>query len=227
MPSKGAFYGVVLVLAAMVVISSTLAAIYYLDYQQQVSENQRDVSELSAALSSYATVQSSLNSSLAGYNTTLRLLADSVANLNTSTPSYMKASVALASLWGEYQALVRNEGRTAPVFSVDMLVDYGNGTRVWYNDSSAQPGWNAYVTTLVLLNGSLQAVWYPQYGEHFVTGVDGVPQTQTQSWFVWDRGPGGWEVAPSGADGIEVGNGTVIAWTLCGYDADFSPSCHP
>ncbi|HYC26763.1 MAG TPA: hypothetical protein VEB67_01930 [Nitrososphaerales archaeon] len=227
MVARGMFLGVVALLAALLLVSATLAAIYYQDYQQQVSQNQKEGEELDRALASYATVQGSLNSSLKDYNTTLSLLADSVANLNTSTPSYLRASGALATLWAEYRSLAKEQGMKAVSLAVNVLVDFGNGTRRWYNDSAAQAGWNAYVTTLVLLDGHLDAVWYPQYGEHFVTGVAGVNQTTTTSWFVWVKGAGGWAVAGSGADGVQMDNGTSIAWTLCDYDASFNPQCSP
>lgn len=227
MVSKGAFYGVVVVLVAMLLISSG-AALYFFGLEQtQSQENQTYVGELNAALASYRTLSGSFNSSLKDYNSTLSLLAVAVENLNTSTPAYRNASVALSSLWESYRQLAEAGGGRALTYSADMLVDYGNGTRMWYNDSAAQPGWNGYVLTLVLLGGNLQADWYPQYGEHFVTGVNGVPGTDTKSWFVWEYSGGAWTVASTGSDYLQVHNGTTFAWTLCGYDANFDPTCTP
>ena len=217
----------VVLLVGLLVVSATAAAVFYGNYQTEASQNKQHVDELNAALSSYRSLEGSFNASLRDYNRTLSLLAAAVADLNTSTPAYQQASTALSSLWSSYQQLASAGGRKALEYSVHMLLDFGNGTRKWYNDSSAQPGWNAYVTTLVLLDGNVQGAWYPQYGEHFVTGIEGVPGSASSSWFVWEFEGGGWTASPTGADQMWVGNGTTIAWTLCGYDNNFVPSCMP
>jgi hypothetical protein len=227
MPARGVFYGAVAVFVALLILSGTLAAYYYGQYQQATSQNQRYASELSTALDSYRTLSGSYNASLSDYNRTLTLLAAAVANLNTTTPAYRNASVALSSLWSSYQQLAAASGRRALVYGVHLILNFGNGTRRWYNDSTAQPGWNGYVVSLVLLKGNVQATWYPQYGEHFVTGLDGIPQTTSESWFVWEFSGGGWTVSQSGADQIPIDNGTVLAWTFCGYDASYNPTCSP
>ena len=225
--SRGTFYGVVVVLAALLLISSTTAAIYYSDYQQEAAAVQSDQTELSLALANYHSLGGLYDASLNDYNQTLGLLADAVSGLNTSTPAYSTAAAELASLWSSYQALAAGSGQKPLAYDVSMRVDYGNGTSRWYNETTTQPGWNGYVVTLVLLDGNLQATWYPQYGEHLVTGLNGVNQTATESWFVWVLSDGRWEVSPTGADQMRVDNGTVLAWTLCGYDASFIPSCTP
>lgn len=227
MVAKGIFYGIVVTLIAFLLISSFLAFTYYSEYQQGVTQNQRSVQELSTALASYRSLSGSFNSSLTDYNRTLSLLATAVANLNTSTPAYHDASVALSSLWASYEKLASGGGRRALEFGVHMLVDYGNGTRRWYNDTAAQPGWNGYVVTLVLLNGNVQATWYPQYGEHLITGLGGVSQPTTKSWFLWSLTGGKWTSAQVGVDQLPIENGTSFAWTLCTYDANFNPNCSP
>jgi len=227
MQSKGMFYGVAAVLVALIILVSTFAIFYYGQDQEAVTQNKNHVGELDTALASYRALSGEYNSSLAGFNTTLALLTDAIGNLNTSTPAYMNASVALSSLWSEYQHLASYSGRRALVYGVQALVDFGNGTQRWYNDTRIQPGWNGYVATVVLLGGQVQAVWYPQYGEHLVTALGGVSQTSTTSWFFWEFGGSGWSLAPTGADGLQIDNGTTVAWTLCGYDSNFNPTCTP
>jgi len=212
---------------ALLLISSTFALVYYSDYQQASSQSGSYAGELGTALASYRSLSGDYNSSLRDYNTTLSLLATAVANLNTSTPAYVNASAALAKLWDSYQQLANISGRRTLAYTVNLLVDFGNGTLMWYNDTSTQPGWNGYVASLVVLKGNVQATWYPQYGEHFVTGIEGVPSTPSTSWFVWKFGGGGWSSSQTGADQMEVNNGTTIAWTLCTYDSSYNPTCSP
>ncbi len=227
MVSKGTFYGVVATFVALLLVTSTFAVLYYNNYQQSASQNQTYAGELGSALASYNRLSGSFNSSLEDYNTTLSLLATAVANLNTSTPAYRNASAALTSLWSKYEQLATVGGRKALVYEARLLVDFGNGTRKWYNETSVQPGWNGYLASLVLLNGNMQGIWYPQYGEHLVTGVEGVAQGASTSWFVWEFSGGTWTPSQTGADLIQMNNGTTIAWTLCGYDSNFNPTCTP
>ena len=224
---KGTLYGVVALFLVLLILVSTVALYYYEEDQLVSSQNHRYQSELNTALSHYSSLSQDFNSSLENYKLTLTLLASALSNLNTTIPAYHLGSQALASLWSSYQQLARSSGRTALVYEVQMLVDYGNGTRRWYNNTAIQPGWNGYVATLVLMNGNIQATWYPQYGEHLVTGIGGVSQGSSNSWFFWEYGSGGWSVASTGADGAQINNGTRIAWTLCGYDSNFNPSCTP
>jgi len=226
MVSRRTFYGAIIVLVAFLLVTSSVALLYYNQYQLEVSKNQHYVSELNSALASYKSLSGSFNSSLQDYNRTLSLLAVAVANLNTSTPAYRNASVALSSLWNSYLTLSSQSGRKVLAYEVRMLVDYGNGTRRWYNGSTVQPGWNGYVVTLALVNGNVQATWYPQYGEHFVTGIGGVLNTQNKFWFLLTYSKSAsWQVAQVGADDIPIFNGTIFAWTYCPANASYGPAC--
>ena len=226
MDQRGSASRMLVVFVAVLLMVSSVGAYYYYQDQQQAQANKTYTSELNAALNSYRALSESYNSSLQDYNRTLNLLAAAVANLNTSTSAYKNASSALASLWTAYQVLARESGRSAPSYELNMLVDYGNGTRVWYNDTRAQPGWNGYLVTLVVLNGDVQATWYPQYGEHYVTGIGGVSDTQSMFWFLLTYNQtASWQVAQVGADQIHVFNGTTFAWVYCAENAAYGPAC--
>jgi hypothetical protein len=233
--SRPTFYGTVAVLVALSLVSSSVAVFYYYRYQEQASASGEYSSELRAALAKYDSLTSSFNSSLQDYRTSLSLLAEAVSNLNTTTPAYLNASRDLVSLWNSYRLLASVGGTRPAIYVVDLEVEYpaaGGSTNEthyvrWYNGTAVEPGWNGYVVTLALLSGRVQAVWYPQYQEHFVTGIDGVNSTGSTAWFVWEYQGAGWQAAPSGVDEIQIHNGTIMAWTLCGYDASFVPSCSP
>ena len=229
MVSRGTFYGVVAVLVALLLLTSITALYYYNQYQSASSATEASGAELGVALARYDALAGQYNSSLSNDYTTISLLAQAVASLNTSTPAYRAASGDLATLWRSYQSLVDAGGGKPLAYDVHMLVDYGNGTLRWYNDSTAQPGWNAYVATLVLLDGDLNATWYPQFGsgEHFVTAINGVPGTESLSWSIWTYGGNQWTYSQVGADLIQAQNGTTIAWALCGYNSSYQPTCVP
>jgi hypothetical protein len=231
--SKGVLSGVIVTAVAVLLITSSFALIYFNEYQQEVATDRSHVSELNSALASYKTLQGSYDVSLRDYNRTLSLLALALANMNTSSAAYKSASAALASLWSSYQTLASVGGRKAPAYQVHMLVDFGNGTRRWYNNTSIQPGWNGYIVTLVLMNGRVQATWYPPGyfgaglpGAHFVSGIGGVSSTQTKFWFILTYSKTtSWQVAQVGADEIPIFNGTVFAWTFCSVNSNYGPAC--
>lgn len=224
MASK-ALYGAAVTFAALLVISATAGAYYYYEYQQATQSSNRYLGELTTATSQYDGLASNYNSSLALYNETFALLTGTIAVVNTSLPIYQQASVQLSQLWSRYLSL---KPAAASLYSSDILIDFGNGTRVWNNDTKVQPGWNMYVETVVLSHGDLQAQWYPAFQEHLVSGIDGVSDTATMSWFLWTyNATASWEASPIGADLLPVGNGSVFAWTYCGESASYAPLCTP
>ncbi|MDA4134573.1 MAG: hypothetical protein OK441_03275 [Thaumarchaeota archaeon] len=117
-------------------------------------------------------------------------------------------------------------GTQAYAGSTSILLDFGNGTQRWYNDTAVQPGWNVYLATVVITKGDLNDTWYPQYGEHLINGIEGLQNSQTGSWFLWSyNDTSRWQVAQIGADLVPTTNGSVFAWSYCGVSASYSPVC--
>jgi hypothetical protein len=117
-----------------------------------------------------------------------------------------------------------------PIQETNVLLDFGNGTLLWRNDTQVPTGANAYVATVIAAHGIVNATYYPPpYSEHLVTGIDNVQNSQQQSWFIWTyNGTVGWQAAQVGSDDLAVSNGSIFAWTYCNYDsATYLPSCTP
>jgi len=217
--------GVAITLVALLIISATAGIYYYAEYQQATQSKNQYVSELTTATSQYDSLVANYNSSLALYNETFSLLVGTIAVVNTSLPIFQQASADLFQLWGRYLSL---KPASSSLYTADILIAFGNGTAIWYNDSKVQPGWNMYTETVVLSRGDLQAQWYPQYQEHFLSGIDGVSNSKTMDWFLWTYNrTASWQKAQVGADELPVYNGSVIAWTYCGETASYAPECTP
>jgi hypothetical protein len=227
MPSNRIQNEVIVLLVAVLLVTSSLAALYYDRYQQQTSETNRYIGELQGALADNRQLNSFYGSSLKDLNRTISVLANALSNLNTSTPAYLEGSRELGTLWNQYLVLASMSGTGPARYSASMFLEFGNGTTSRFTGRTIQPGWNAYVATLAILNGSVQATWYPEFQEHFVTAIDGVSSGQSTAWFVWTQNGTRWEVSPVGADAIQVHNGTTFAWTLCSYDQSGKPVCSP
>lgn len=224
MTSKS-LYGSVALAVALLVIEGTVGAYYYTQYSSQRAAGQTLAQELNDADTRYAKLASDYNGLLSDYNRSISLLSRSIAVVNTSQPVYVEASKQLSALWQKYVTL---KPASTSLYKNDVLFDFGNGTRVWYNDTAIQPGWNFYVESVILTKGGLAAQWYPQYGEHLVTGIQGVMNTQTKYWFLWTyNATSSWQPAQVGADQLTSLNGSIYAWTFCGATPAYAPTCRP
>jgi hypothetical protein len=117
------------------------------------------------------------------------------------------------------QTYVRQLKQLNVKYFSNILIDYGNGTKTWYNNTKVDPGWNLYVTTQLITNGHINATYYPQYGSHFITAIYNVANTKTNYWLLWTyNSTAAWHMAQVGSDQLKMYNGSVYAWTYCGAD---------
>lgn len=215
---------VIAVLVALLLVSSSLGVFYYYQSGQETESKNQYINELSVANNNYNQLVTNYNSALSLYNETFALLSRVVGVVNTSTPAYQQASRELSQLWSFYLKL---KPTTGSLFKANVLIDFGNGTRRWYNDTSVQPGWNLYTLTVILSNGNLQATWYPQYQEHFISGIDGISNSKSTYWYLWTYNKtASWKTAQVGADDLPVYNGSIFAWTFCRSNPDYTPACN-
>ncbi len=225
MTSRSAFYGVVVAATALILISGTVAGYYYAQDSNANSNNARLTSELNNANANYSSLASNFNTLLAKYNQSIFLLASSIAVMNTSLPAFKEASAQLGALWGVYQSM---NPASRSLLHNNVYFDFGNGTRRWYNGTAIDAGWNMYVETVVLMKGQVAGTWYPAFGEHLITGIGGIPTSASSYWFFWSyNSTTSWELVPVGADAVLATSGSVYAWTYCGADANFNPTCTP
>jgi hypothetical protein len=215
-------YGVVAILLAGLIISSSAGVYYYYQYGREAQNANSYASQAAAANSQYNQLVSQYDSALSLYNQTLSLLAGTAGAMNTSLPIYAQASAQLPRLWNSYLNL---KPQSAHVYTANILIDFGNGTLRWHNNTRVQPGWNLYTTTLVLTNGNMHATWYPSFGEHLVTSIFGVANSKTSYWTLWTyNATASWKLSGVGADLVPVQNGSVYGWSYC---AESATTCNP
>jgi hypothetical protein len=147
--ARGVFYGVVLVLVVFLIVSSSLAVVFYGQYNQAESQNRSYVQQLQ---------------------------------------------------------------RLGVRYSSHVLFDFGNGTRLWQNDTLFQPGLNMYAATQILTNGRINDTDYPKYSEHFITAMYDVANAGNNYWGLWAYNASSWQLVSVGADLVQVTNNSVFAW---------------
>ena len=98
---------------------------------------------------------------------------------------------------------------------MDTLINYGNNSVKWYNETNIPTTWNFYDLTLFIANCNVESQFYGlPYNEHFVTGINGVRNTGRSYWTLWRlcQKEGAWTVSNVGADLISLSNGEALAW---------------
>jgi hypothetical protein len=103
--------------------------------------------------------------------------------------------------------------------SVNVLLNYGNGTLVWYNQTSVPSSWNFFNVTELITKGNLGAVFFASFGSHFVYSINGVgcPASNIfcdQAWGFWTLDGICWDLPSVGVDMIPVSQATTVAWYL-------------
>lgn len=118
-----------------------------------------------------------------------------------------------------------NSTKTGPatnpnLISVDTLVNYGNGTSIWYNETNAAVNSTFYSLTLQIANNNVRSVNEPPFG-HFVTSINGVTSDGSGSncnycWGIWIycAKDYGWMYSLLGADSLKLNNGDILAWYI-------------
>ncbi len=97
---------------------------------------------------------------------------------------------------------------------VDIAVDYGNGTRTWFNDTIVPIGSTVFNATqkIALAEPS------PQYGDSFIVSINGAREKPSQNmywlWWLWDETQQKWLLGPTANNEYTINDGQVIIWYL-------------
>jgi len=100
--------------------------------------------------------------------------------------------------------------------TLDVAVDFGNGTTMWYNDTYVPVGSSVYNATLVATKGQMTTQSYTSGNVTgvFVTGILGLSETSTSYWlwYYYDNSSRSWTEAPVGADSYLAIQGGIYLW---------------
>jgi len=94
---------------------------------------------------------------------------------------------------------------------VDVLLDYGNGTRRWVS-CILQVGSDSVYNATQQVAVSLNVSWYG--GEAFVDAIDGVWNSYPYCWmwWYWNRSAGCWELGPVACNQYALEDCDMVAW---------------
>lgn len=118
--------------------------------------------------------------------------------------------------------ITRVNGTTTPTTStasVNLLINYGNGTLAWYNGTTVPSNWNLYNVTTLVTKGNVGSVFFSSFGSHFIYSINGAGCPSTNifcdvAWGLWVLSGICWGEAQVGVDQVPVSHGATVAWFL-------------
>ncbi len=127
------------------------------------------------------------------------------------------ASFVAGYYWLQYNDLSQQTSGLRII--VNIGVDYGNGTRTYYNDTNAWTGETVLAVTERVATVETASSTYGTY----VTAINGLKAEGDFGWTYWSWNSTGnsWDFAPVGADVYQiVANGSTFLWY---YQNAFNP----
>ena len=125
----------------------------------------------------------------------------------------------LASLVaGYYYNLYNNlsEATQKPIINVNIGLDYGNATIMWYNGTSAKAGDSLLAVTQLIATVNYSE--YPGSGA-FVNSINDVANNESFNWMWWTYSRSyGWTLGPVGCSKYIVSDNETCVW----YFEDYS-----
>ena len=93
---------------------------------------------------------------------------------------------------------------------VNILIDYGNGTKEWHNETLVPLGATLFDATRIISE--------PNYTKYsfgvFITSINGVGGDPNHYWlwFIWNSTSKSWEPGPVGCDSHILSEGETLSW---------------
>ncbi|MBS7638942.1 MAG: DUF4430 domain-containing protein [Candidatus Bathyarchaeia archaeon] len=94
---------------------------------------------------------------------------------------------------------------------VNILIDYGNETRMWYNSTLVPRESSLFFATKIV--ASVESISYPEMGE-FVTSINGVGGEPNKywMWYTWNPEKGDWDLGPVACDKYILRENETVMW---------------
>jgi len=91
--------------------------------------------------------------------------------------------------------------------TVDIMIDYGNGTKTWFNDTRIIPG-----ESLLNVTKDITDLEYTmsEFGA-FVSSINGIEGAKDNFW-IWNYYEDGWKMGLTGADQKYLHEGDIVSW---------------
>lgn len=95
---------------------------------------------------------------------------------------------------------------------VNICINYGNKTVVWYNNTLVSLGCNLLNATMLVAD--VEYTYWPAYQASFVDSINGVANNAPYywMWLFWDAEKSEWRYGPVGADCYILRPNEIVMW---------------
>ena len=199
---KGHFTYLALGILVWAILGSTVAAYYFVQYNTYRGEYNNLISQLAI----YNNLVNELAGQLAGYNNIVDGLVNQVAAYNDLADQLSTNMENISSVL---------EGTS---LKVNILLGYGNGTKIWHNSTVLPLGATAF-TAIFSITDEMN---YTDYGGELgilVTSINRVANNFTHGWFYWYWNPENseWVLLSYSCEKYILHRGETIALTYASY----------
>jgi len=139
-----------------------------------------------------------------------------VEKYNELVDKYNELLENYSRLLGEYQGEKENHTDTVEpenfTMHVNICINYGNGTVVWFNNVEIPLGFDLLnATKLVAI---VNYTYWAAYDSCFVDAINGVWNEHPYywMWLTWNTDEQKWEYGPVGADKYPLSDGETVMW---------------
>jgi len=108
------------------------------------------------------------------------------------------------------------------IIKVNVLINYGNGTKEWHNDTLVPVGATVFNAT-----SAVAEVDYTLYGEDaMINSINGMQYTQDAGWiwWIWDPSTSQWKPTLEAANKHVLVDGETIGWNYQNWVSTSPPS---
>jgi len=121
----------------------------------------------------------------------------------------------ILSILATIQSTQRSGGATSEqhtTIQISICIDYGNGTRVWFNNTRIPKDFNLLNATMLV--AEVNYTYWPAYKASFVDAINGIKNESPYfwMWYYWDVDGKKWKLGPVGADRYRLKPGEVVMW---------------
>jgi hypothetical protein len=119
-------------------------------------------------------------------------------------------SIITTYYYGEYMKYEDLYGKTlkdleALTMQVNILINYGNGTQEWHNNTRVPIGFS-------LLNATLTVAKVDYYYYPYVKAINGVGGSKFWLWYYWSETASNWESGSVASNEYILHNGDIVSW---------------
>jgi len=104
---------------------------------------------------------------------------------------------------------------------IDLLINFGNGTILYFNQTTIPIIFSMYDSTLLITNNSVDSTYYEEFDAYFVNSIFDIKGNSTHGWYAWEFKNNKWIVSDKGSNNIQLTSGDIIAWYFHSFE-DFN-----